>query len=206
MTLEARALECVRGRRRLFSDLSFFIRSGDCFEVRGANGSGKTSLLRMLCGLVPPTSGTVLWQGEPIETKRESYVESLTYVGHRSAVKDEMTTLENLLVTSALSGFELSLSEAKQALGYMSLDDQESTPARYLSEGQRRRLALARLVNCKRPLWLLDEVMTSLDAGAARCVAGLIDRHVEGGGMAVIATHQDLKLTSRLACRIELAA
>jgi heme exporter protein A len=206
MTLEAHALECIRGRRRLFSDLTFFIRPGDCFEVRGANGSGKTSLLRMLCGLLPPTSGEVLWAGERIETQRASYVESLTYVGHRNAVKDEMTTLENLLVSSALSGFELSGSEAQEALAHMSLVDHANTRARYLSEGQRRRLALARLVNCERPLWLLDEVMTSLDAGAVRRVAGLIDGHIERGGMAVIATHQDLMLSSRLTRRIELAA
>jgi heme exporter protein A len=206
MTLEARALECVRGRRRLFSDLNFFVKPGDCLEVRGANGSGKTSLLKLICGLLPPSRGDVLWKGERIDAQRESYLDSLIFIGHRSAVKDEMTAFENLVVSSALSGVELSRSEAQHALRCMSLADHANTRARYLSEGQRRRLALARLVNCGRPLWLLDEVMTSLDTNAARGVAQLIEQHVTDGGMAVVATHQDLKLSSRVSRRIELAA
>jgi heme exporter protein A len=160
----------------------------------------------MLCGLLPPTTGTILWNGDRIEEQREAYVGSLMYVGHRNAVKDEMTALENLLVSSAMTGFELTANEAKEALRYMSLDQHENVHARHLSEGQRRRLALARLVKCDRPLWLLDEVMTSLDGRAAGDVAELIDEHIRRGGMAVIATHQDLKLSSRLSRRIELAA
>ena len=204
--LEARGLECVRGQRRLFRHLSFAIRPGDCFELRGANGSGKTSLLRMLCGLLPPESGEILWHGEPINMQRQAYLSSVTYIGHRCAVKDELTTLENLLVSTALGGFELAPTEAQRALEYLQLDDQKHLPARHLSEGQRRRLALARLVNCRRPLWLLDEVMTSLDMVSARSMAALIDDHLSRQGMAVIATHQELKLSSRLSHRIDLAA
>lgn len=204
--LEARCLECVRGHRRLFRDVSFSLRPGDCFELRGANGSGKTSLLRMLCGLLPPASGAILWNGEPINTNRQQYLWSVTYIGHRCAVKDELTTLENLLVSSALSGLELSSREAQHALQCLRLEEQEHLRARHLSEGQRRRLALARLVNCRRAVWLLDEVMTSLDALAARSIAALIDAHLSRGGMAVIATHQELKLNSRLSQRIDLAA
>src|SRR5438552_799473 len=104
--LEARRVECVRGQRRLFRHLSFSVRPGDCFELRGPNGSGKTSLLRMLCGLLPPTSGAIFWHGEPIGVRRESYLSSVSYLGHCSAVKDDLTALENLRMSSALSGCE----------------------------------------------------------------------------------------------------
>jgi heme exporter protein A len=206
MMLEACRLECVRGHRRLFRNLSFSMRPGDCFELRGPNGSGKTSLLRMLCGLLPPTSGAILWHGEPITRLREAYLSSVTYVGHRCAVKDELTTLENLRVSSALSGVELSRAEARDVLGRMSLGEQENLQARHLSEGQRRRLALTRLVVCRSSLWLLDEVLTSLDEAAACSVTSLVDGHISRGGMAVIATHQELKLGARMSRRIELAA
>jgi heme exporter protein A len=204
--LEARGLECVRGHRRLFKGLSFSMHPGDCFELRGPNGSGKTSLLRMLCGLLPPTSGEILWHGNPISARREEYLSSVAYVGHRSAVKDELTTLENLRVSSALSGWELSREEARNTLGRMSLGAQEHLQARHLSEGQRRRLTLARLVACRSSLWLLDEVLTSLDEDAGHSIRTLIDDHVSQGGMAVIATHQDLCMATRLSRRIDLAA
>jgi heme exporter protein A len=204
--LEARSLECVRGQRRLFTDLSFSLQPGDGLELRGGNGSGKTSLLRMLCGLLPPTTGAVFWRGEPITGCRDAYLAAVTYVGHRAAVKDELTTLENLCVSSALSGFELTREEGRSVLRRMWLGGQENLQARHLSEGQHRRLALARLVTCRSALWLLDEVVSSLDEAAASSIAALIDRHLSRGGMAVIATHQDLRLGARLSRRIELAA
>ena len=173
--LEACNLECVRGDRRLFTDLSFSIRPGDYFELRGPNGSGKTSLLRMLCGLLPPTRGAILWQGTPISPIRETYLSSVTYIGHRRAVKDELTTVENLRVSCALSGFELEAEEARGVLDYMCLGEQENLQARLLSEGQRCRLALARLVACHSSLWLLDEVLPSLDEEATTAMAALID-------------------------------
>jgi len=179
---------------------------GDYVELRGPNGSGKTSLLRMLCGLLPPTSGAILWRGEPITAVRDEYLSSVTYVGHRGAVKDELTTVENLRVSSALGGFELSREEARDALGRMSLGEQEHFQARHLSEGQRRRLALARLVASRSSLWLLDEVMTSLDEAAAKSITSLIEAHVSRGGMAVLSTHHDVKLGARTFRRIELAA
>jgi heme exporter protein A len=205
-TLEARGLECVRGRRRLFSNLSFSLGPGDCFELTGPNGSGKTSLLRMLCGLLPPTNGAILWHGEPITSLRGAYLSSVTYVGHRSAVKDELTTLENLRVSSALSGFELTGEQARDVLARLGLNAQEDVQARHLSEGQHRKLALARLVACRSSLWLLDEVLTSLDQAAAGAITSIIDDHVAGGGMALIATHHALKLATRRSRRIELAA
>jgi heme exporter protein A len=204
--LEARRLECTRGRRQLFKDLSFVLRPGEAFELRGPNGSGKTSLLRMLCGLLPPTSGAILWHGQSIGGCRREYLASLTYVGHRAAVKDEMTTIENLRVATALSGCELSREEARDVLRRIGLGDQESLEARYLSEGQHHKLALARLVTCRTALWLLDEATSSLDATASTTVASLIDAHLSRGGMAIVATHRDLPVGARLCRRIELAA
>jgi heme exporter protein A len=160
----------------------------------------------MLSGLLPPTSGAILWHGNSITTVREAYLSSVAYVGHRCGVKDNLTAIENLRVSSALNGCELSRNEGRDVLDRMSLTQQENLPARELSEGQRRRLALARLVACRHPLWLLDEVLTALDEAGARSVTTLIEQHVAGGGMAVIATHQDLQLTTRMSRRIELAA
>src|SRR6185295_391056 len=151
---------------------------GDCFELRGPNGSGKTSLLRMLCGLLPPTSGAILWRGEPIGAVRGAYLSSVTYIGHRCAVKDELTTVENLRLSCALSGWALSRDEARDVLAHLSLAGQENLHARHLSEGQRRRLALARLMACRSELWLLDEIMTSLDEAAASAIATFIDEHI----------------------------
>lgn len=204
--LEARLLECVRGRRHLFRDLSFSVQPGDYVELRGPNGSGKTSLLRILCGLLPPTSGVVLWRGEAIDARRESYLSSVTYIGHRCAVKDELTVLENLRVSTALSGCDLSQNDARNVLERVQLAQHECTHARFLSQGQHRRLALARLIACRRPLWLLDEVLASLDAEAERSIRGVILEHVTAGGIAIGATHQDRPTGMRVAGCIELAA
>jgi heme exporter protein A len=204
--LEACNLECVRGHRQLFRNVSFSMRPGDGLLLRGPNGSGKTSLLRMLSGLLPPTSGSVRWHGAPIETLRDAYPASLTYLGHRAAMKDELTALENLRVSSALSGFAINRKEAHDLLERVGLGGRENLHARYLSAGQRRKLALAWLVACRRSLWLLDEVLTSLDEAASGSVASFIDAHLSGGGIAVIATHQELKLSAHVSQRIELAA
>jgi heme exporter protein A len=190
----------------VFRGVSFSVQSGDYVEVRGANGSGKTSLLRMLCGLLPPTSGVVLWNGAPIDTHRESYLSSVTYVGHRCAIKHELTVLENLRVSAALSGCDLSQGEARSILERVQLVHHEGTHTRFLSEGQRRRLASARLVACRRPLWLLDEVLVSLDAEAERTIRAVIHEHVTAGGMAIVATHQDRPVGIRVARCIDLAA
>jgi len=160
----------------------------------------------MLSGLLPPTSGTILWHGHPINAVREAYLSSMAYVGHRCGVKDHLTTLENLRVSSALNGCELSRKEARDVLERMSLTEQENLPARQLSEGQHRRLALARLVACRRPLWLLDEILTALDEAGALSMTTLVEQHLSNGGMAVIATHQDLQLIARMSRRIELVA
>jgi heme exporter protein A len=203
--LEVSKLGCVRGDRRLFSGLDLSLSPGTFLQVTGPNGSGKTSLLRILCRLLEPAEGTIKWQGENIRSLGEDYFTAVTYMGHRHGVKDELSAIENLRISNALNGVIVSEERAQSVLERMGLGGRESLPARLLSEGQRRRMALARLLTCDTKLWLLDEVLTSLDKGAVALVRSLIEEHLAGGGIAVVATHQDLQLTTGSSRRLELA-
>ena len=203
--LDVTNLGCVRGDRRIFSDVSFFLAPGSFLQVTGANGSGKTSLLRILCGLLTPAEGQIEWEGADIHSLGEEYFTSLTYLGHRPGIKDELTADENLRVTAGLNGLEIDKVRSHQALQRMGLAGRESIAARLLSEGQRRRVSLARLIVCNTRLWLLDEVLTSLDKAAVTLVRSLIEEHLSSGGMAIVATHQDLELSIALTQRLELA-
>ena len=169
---------------------------GTFVQLTGPNGSGKTSLLRILCGLLAPAEGQIKWEGANIRSLGEEYVAEVTYLGHRHGIKDELSAAENLRISNALNGVPVSKERAAEALGHMGLAGRESLPARMLSEGQRRRAGLARLLVCDTKLWLLDEVVTSLDKGAVSLVRSLIENHVAGGGIAIVATHQDLELPS----------
>jgi len=203
--LKAINLECVRGQRRLFSGLNFSLEPGGFLQLTGANGSGKTSLLRILCGLAPPANGEVQWQGANIRSLGEEYFTAITYIGHRHGMKDELTAIENLRVTAGLSGGEVTPPEAAVVLRKMGLGGRENLPARLLSEGQRRRLALARLSVCTSRVWLLDEILTSLDKAAVALVSSLFEEHLGRGGMAIVATHQELSVSAGSFQRIELA-
>ena len=195
----------MRGDRRLFSGLDLAVSPGTFVQLTGPNGSGKTSLLRILCGLLAPAEGQVKWQGANIRSLGEEYFTSVTYLGHRHGVKDELSAVENLRISNALNGIEISQENARSALQTLGLAGRELLPARLLSEGQRRRVALARLLVCDTKLWLLDEVMTSLDKGAVALVRSLIENHLTNGGIAIVATHQDLELSAGLTKRLELA-
>ncbi|MCA1600347.1 MAG: cytochrome c biogenesis heme-transporting ATPase CcmA [Acidobacteria bacterium] len=204
--LEATGLGCVRGDRRLFTDVNFALSPGSLLQVQGPNGSGKTSLLRLTCGLLAPAEGHIRWQGASIRSLGEDYFKSLSYIGHRNGLKEELTPIENLRVTSGLAGTELSQQKATNVLGKIGLSGREHLPARLLSEGQRRRTALARLLTCKTSLWVLDEVLTSLDSSAVRFVTSLIEEHLNKGGIAVIATHHELDLSANSYHRLDLAS
>jgi heme exporter protein A len=187
--LEGAELECERGGRTLFSGLSFTLRAGEALRIAGANGSGKTSLLRILCGLLPPDAGEVRWQGERIRSLREEYARQLVYLGHAPAVKDELTAEENLQIASRLSGMAVPAERIKAALGRFQVP---GSFVKRLSQGQKRRAALARLCLAESvPLWLLDEPFTALDAQGIGLLKELIETHTRRGGMVAFTTHQD---------------
>ena len=188
--LETTRLDCVRGERHLFRALSFRLMPGELLSLQGRNGSGKTSLLRMLCGLLPPAGGKIRWRNEPIGKLGEDYRRELCFLGHQNAIKEELTPLENLVASARLADEALDEGAALDALETLGLAGREDLACRYLSQGQKRRVALARLVNERRALWLLDEPVVALDTAAVDLVAGLIGAHLQRGGLAVLTTHQ----------------
>lgn len=159
----------------------------------------------MICGLLEPAEGTIRWRGADIRAQREEYHASLTYLGHKNGIKDELTSIENLRCSCGLGGAEVSVDAAAQILRKMGLEGREHLPARLLSQGQRRRLALATLPVAGSTLWVLDEVLTSLDQAAVTLARSLISKHVESDGIAIVATHQDLDLPAGNLQRIELS-
>lgn len=205
--LEAVGVGCVRGERRLFSDIRFTLVSGRLLRVTGANGSGKTSLLRILCGLLTPAEGEVCWQSAPIGPQREDYHRSLAYIGHLNGLKDELTPLENLEVAATLAGIPAGRDARDAALDAFGLSAFSHSAVRHLSQGQRRRVALARLaLSATVPLWILDEPFTALDAQAVKQLESLIARHVRAGGMAVLTTHMEVPITGVETLRVDLDA
>ena len=198
-------LECLRGDRRLFAGIGFRLGAGELLYLQGRNGSGKTSLLRMLCGLLPPAAGDIRWRGRPIGKLGEDYRRELCFLGHHNAIKEELTPLENLTTSAALAGEALDAGAALDALELLGLAGREELACRYLSQGQKRRVALARLASERRPLWLLDEPFVALDAAAVELVAGLIGAHLQRGGLAVLTTHQPVEIAAGTVRQLVLA-
>ncbi|MEO7728725.1 MAG: cytochrome c biogenesis heme-transporting ATPase CcmA [Burkholderiales bacterium] len=204
-TFELQDLACERGERRLFAGLACALASHTLLEVRGANGSGKTSLLRMLCGLLTPAAGTIRWDGTDISTLTEIFRAQIAYLGHASGVKDELTAAENLYFSAKLAAIETDEAGVAAALGWFGLRAYDSQACRTLSQGQRRRVALARLrLSAARPLWILDEPFTALDTHAVDLTRSLIESHVANGGIVVLTTHQDVAIKAPSVQRIEL--
>ena len=204
--LEVTNLGCVRGSRRLFRNLNFSVSPGSLVQLQGPNGSGKTSLLRIICGLATPAEGKVYWGGENIRAINEEFFTSVRYVGHRNGAKEELTSVENLRISSGLEGGAVSDRQARAILERVGLAGREDLPVRLLSEGQKRRSALARLLTCRTTLWLLDEVLTSLDTAAVQLMKSILEEHLGEGGMAVIATHQELNISAGSFQRLELSS
>jgi heme exporter protein A len=192
--LSAHELTCERGERLLFKNLGFELANGEALLVRGGNGHGKTSLLRILCGLSTPAAGVVRWRGELISKAHEQYGREMAYISHANGIKDDLTPVENLRLAAALGGRKLDLAATTAALEQVGLTRCLDIPARVLSFGQRRRVALAGLITAGALLWILDEPLTGLDVRGVAMVEQMIRDHVVAGGLAIMTTHQPLAL------------
>jgi len=191
--LELERIACERGGRRLFDGLTLGLQAGDLLRVKGANGSGKTSLLRLLCGLQMPSEGTVRWRGVPLPQAREPLGQEQIYLAHRAALADELSPLDNLRWAQAMAGEHTATPALLQALEATGVRGLAQRPVRALSEGQRQRCVLARLALLpRRTLWLLDEPFNALDADATLWLRERIAAHRRAGGVVVLSDHQGL--------------
>jgi len=194
LLLEARQLECVRDDRLLFRDLSFTLAAGEVLQIEGANGSGKTSLLRILCGLRLAEAGQVLWQGEDVSEVREDYYANMIYIGHLPCIKGDLTTLENIRSLLDTRSQSVPLAEIEQALAKVGLAGFDDVVSKALSSGQRRRILLAFLQLSKTKLWIMDEPLTALDVQGVALVETMLMEHREAGGSAIFTTHHGMQL------------
>lgn len=190
--LEVESLACLKGDRLLFRDLALRLQAGELVRIAGPNGVGKTSLLRLVTGLALPEAGEIRWRGESIRREREAFHRELLYLGHAPAINDLLSPLENLRFACAAAGDDVDAETCMQALVRIGLENQLDLPARVLSQGQRRRVSLARLfLSGQRALWVLDEPFTALDVKAVADLAQALSDHCAAGGMVMLTTHQD---------------
>jgi len=202
--LEVVDLECTRGDRRLFSGLNFTLKPGTLLHLQGTNGSGKTTLQRAICGLLLPQEGEIRWNGESIRSLKEEYCKEVVYLGHLNGIKNDLTGLENLRISATLDGDSIDDGKLWDALKRMGLMGFEDLPTKVLSQGQKKRVALARLLLSSARLWVLDEPFVGLDVHAVELLQSLIAEYVAGGGMVILTTHQEVALTSGQIQRLKL--
>jgi heme exporter protein A len=202
--LAADQVHLWRGERHVLKGVSLAVAPGEMLHVSGANGAGKTTLLRVLCGLMHPEQGAVSWCGQSIRADPMAYQAELAYASHEPALKADLTALENLRFAVGLKR-SISEAELRSCLDRLGVSDCAELPARVLSAGQRRRVSMARVVAMRASLWLLDEPFANLDARGSEVLLQLLDQHLSGGGLALVAAHHDIRL-ARAAAHLELAA
>ncbi|MEQ1637955.1 MAG: cytochrome c biogenesis heme-transporting ATPase CcmA [Methylococcales bacterium] len=196
-------LSCERDDRILFSKLSFTVQAGEILQVEGQNGSGKTSLLRILCGLSNNFEGEITWHGNPIQSDFAAYCQQLLYVGHHAGVKAALTAEENIRWMQKLHPL-LNKGSIHEALKQVGLLGYEDVPCYTLSAGQQRRVSLTRLYLSSHPLWILDEPFTALDKKGVAEKEQLIVRHIQNGGLCILTTHHDFDLSDAHIRRLNL--
>ncbi len=200
--LESRDLSCIRNDRLLFEHLDFVLEPGQMLVVEGPNGCGKTSLLRILTGLRLADRGEILWRGDPIDRLAGDYYEQVAYVGHHDGVKHELSCLENLRLARAMG--MPSTADLDDVLEQVNLYAYGETEVGSLSAGQKRRLALARLLATDSMLWILDEPFTSLDKVSMSMFTSLFEQHLQRQGLIVMTSHHDISLPTRSVQRLQL--
>jgi len=199
-------LACARGERLLFRGVNFSLPAGGLLHVQGPNGSGKTSLLRLLVGLATPAHGVIRWRGRPIGELQHQYWREIHYLGHANGVKEELNAVENLTISSRLAGEPATGNRVESVLAQLELTAHRHLPARYLSHGQKRRIALARLLLSAKPLWVLDEPFAALDASFLVLLRGVLEKHLVNDGLAVLTTHQEVPIEAAARYTVRLDA
>lgn len=197
-TFSGKELVCIRGERLVFSKLDFTVQSGGCLTLIGRNGAGKSSLLRMIAGLLRPTVGDMFWDDISVREDMDEHFERLHYVGHHDAIKPVLSVRENLQFWAGLrSNAAEATANFEQALDEFDIAHLIDVPGRFLSAGQKRRVNLARIIAAKAPVWLLDEPTTALDKASIAKLENLIERHRKEGGMVILSTHSDMHLADQ---------
>lgn len=202
--LEVSNLTAIRDERVLFENLTFSIQPGELVQIEGRNGTGKTTLLRIVTGLGDKEEGEILWKGEQIDKSRDEFHQDLLFLGHQTGVKRELTAFENLIFYQSVHQESSSQEAIFQALAKVGLAGREDVPVAQLSAGQQRRVALARLWLSKQVLWILDEPLTAIDKQGVKVLEALFAHHAENGGIVILTTHQDMFADSPKLRKIKL--